>query len=1234
MILSAGLFFLLLVLLAAIGGLMFEIIERTKESNVGGDGRMVVKGSNAVVQTASSDLTLENGVLVVRGNANRRRQGCGENETCPAEPIKTAANSEFMGLSSLMSVDNLGEMKNMKIGQGNSFILFNVLAVARYEDPTARHGSVLVLYTHLGVIILDGTAVMFEERLANTFSRAGLQVDPSTNRRLLGVVDVLGMFNMINRAAKDNPELDGAGPAMLPTYFKANITTLDLCEYEGSDTYCNVPGTVDRHVDWVSVMGSATDIAKQVRVLESHQEMFSMNINSQPIGVTTTTRAQWPEQSMSVVQNATHKLKFQTFKGHHYFCTMEESNELAQVTQSRRKLQQVSALARRAASEPVQGRQGVSVASLGFATVDDVYCQQFEIVETGFFSGRRVTLFENYAQKRVQRIEFEIYIWRFDNLVPLEANESPLHPADFDIDFIFGDCDPVSLIPPPTIAAGLTSDIIKVDSSWGTVQTRRAGARRSVPSEKTKRQGIVHKSLEQYKQDKHNSMVWSGFSNSTLRRSSQSASATLSCSGGCGCEPQTMITSGAISDGSGASNYANGQSCTWIISSESEISLTLTSFDTEASYDFVKISTCETASSCIAPKLVASLSGSDSSGNVFISTTGGLLIVFTSDSGVTAAGWAATWNIPTAQCSGFDFDAPKMGIATNFEYCPALHAEFGMSVDVEAVVKTIEELKDGWMGPVIKPLWQAIGAPECLCPKIFGEMLVKVPFANLEDAEAGGKISATFDVGCCLQWYGPAFGIAPQVGTMMEQLGTSIGIELGVELAEQTETCSLDGRGEYGHFPKNPFFYSKATFRAIESSKLTELAEEYEKKAKSALGAATTVGQSLGGKVSDAAPSSPNFNDIFGAVLSAELTTCVQDLRNGVGCESCKKYVLNNAGSSGGVIAAGQAQLQKTFGRDAAAQIEAKICNIQEMTDQLYAIQAGNYLNPADWLNGEIQDVMGQVCTAGDAREECACVKKEEFCKIGTDARDRIAGRPCLPEWCRTRRRALSSTFRDGRRLWQSSNHDSSRRFFSIFQAVVAIAVPSCDGCDPSECPQNLFTDTCVRLFQDQAAAASAATYAGANAVAATLIEVAEQGSAQLASAVELAATTAVAQAVAMAQAVDDAATEAEKAAYEQAKVAYEQAQQVVAETTAQAIKLSAEAWEARKLLSSALDALSGQVDSVWGDIKGGLTVEATGWARTIQAPTLRCPDKKDSFSLGLSVVMGISVKAFGFEHD
>jgi hypothetical protein len=113
----------------------------------------------------------------------------------------------------------------------------------RAAEAYSRHGTVVVVYTHLGEIILDGEAVSFHETLSGAFSRAGFAID-TNGRRLLGVVEMLGIFKFIRSAANFNssataggagPEpgqLSGQLPIAPPASYYAEVTETDLCQNE------------------------------------------------------------------------------------------------------------------------------------------------------------------------------------------------------------------------------------------------------------------------------------------------------------------------------------------------------------------------------------------------------------------------------------------------------------------------------------------------------------------------------------------------------------------------------------------------------------------------------------------------------------------------------------------------------------------------------------------------------------------------------------------------------------------------------------------------------------------------------------------------------------------------------------------------------------------------------------------------------------------------------------------
>jgi hypothetical protein len=127
------------------------------------------------------------------------------------------------------------------------------------------------------------------------------------------------------------------------------------------------------------------------------------------------------------------------------------------------------------------------------------------------------------------------------------------------------------------------------------------------------------------------------------------ATATVTCSGGCLCQPSTGTSSGTISDGT--SDYFNNANCIWLIASSGLISLSFSSFNTESGRDFVTINRCTSSSSCV--EQVARLSGSSVSlSTIYTSSTGYMQMVLTSDGSVLGSGFVASWSVPsTSTCT-------------------------------------------------------------------------------------------------------------------------------------------------------------------------------------------------------------------------------------------------------------------------------------------------------------------------------------------------------------------------------------------------------------------------------------------------------------------------------------------------------------------------------------------------------------------------------------------------------
>ena len=121
---------------------------------------------------------------------------------------------------------------------------------------------------------------------------------------------------------------------------------------------------------------------------------------------------------------------------------------------------------------------------------------------------------------------------------------------------------------------------------------------------------------------------------------------TYSCVGcGTSCGLQTTAN-GTLSDGSGASNYANNANCEWMIAPRGALGITLSfsEFRIQPGNDVVRIYQCTEISCHNSPQTLAEWSGVRTSPQV-VSTTGFMKVVFTSDASVNNYdGFTAYWS--------------------------------------------------------------------------------------------------------------------------------------------------------------------------------------------------------------------------------------------------------------------------------------------------------------------------------------------------------------------------------------------------------------------------------------------------------------------------------------------------------------------------------------------------------------------------------------------------------------
>ena len=121
------------------------------------------------------------------------------------------------------------------------------------------------------------------------------------------------------------------------------------------------------------------------------------------------------------------------------------------------------------------------------------------------------------------------------------------------------------------------------------------------------------------------------------------------------CSGTTSLTSssGTFTDGSGSANYGNNSSCKWVIApaGATQISLNFTAFNTEATYDFVRVYNGPDDTF----PLLGTYSGNTLPSSISTSAgVGAMCVKFTTDTSNTLSGWSANYTslVTTPACSG------------------------------------------------------------------------------------------------------------------------------------------------------------------------------------------------------------------------------------------------------------------------------------------------------------------------------------------------------------------------------------------------------------------------------------------------------------------------------------------------------------------------------------------------------------------------------------------------------
>ena len=234
-----------------------------------------------------------------------------------------------------------------------------------------------------------------------------------------------------------------------------------------------------RPVNWISNSSMTGDRP----ALVSYQRVYSQTFDGYPVTMSIESSEQWPGHTMYQVSNSTHTVSYQQYNGQRFYCEVAPSTELENLVKG-------AAVMSENGRRLGERRDGVLVESLGFDTIDDVYCRKFRILQEveivagqpGGGSGKtdiEILVWEDFGARRLHRIEMMDTAWVVDVLRPINfEDENPLPLEAFDIQTVLETCDDPSVFPPKKIDPRMMTDAVVQNPMWGEVIDS-AGTRRS-----------------------------------------------------------------------------------------------------------------------------------------------------------------------------------------------------------------------------------------------------------------------------------------------------------------------------------------------------------------------------------------------------------------------------------------------------------------------------------------------------------------------------------------------------------------------------------------------------------------------------------------------------------------------------------------------------------------------------------------------------------------------------------
>jgi len=293
------------------------------------DGKLVDVKSGKPLQVGSSVFDVsEGGVLQTKGG--------GAN-------VGVHANYDQSTVSSNLSDEQLREMRRFDVrSSAGNYISMQVLSVARHSKANSKCGTVVVIYTFIGDMTIDGGQLTFNERVAGAFQNAGFAVDQS-RRRLMGAIDLIGFFDMLVATTDyaqcpstyNDMMVDGSWYTTTDIYkscmsFSCLSTPYDYTEFPMIDTEQVWP-TNDASLAVINGKAAAKDKTfgwSEGVVDVDGEKFFKYTEYAYGEGVdnvfTSIEMKNFPGQRINEVRNKTHLFSYNSWEDKNMFCNLDK----------------------------------------------------------------------------------------------------------------------------------------------------------------------------------------------------------------------------------------------------------------------------------------------------------------------------------------------------------------------------------------------------------------------------------------------------------------------------------------------------------------------------------------------------------------------------------------------------------------------------------------------------------------------------------------------------------------------------------------------------------------------------------------------------------------------------------------------------------------------------------------------------------------------------------------------